>query len=489
MLRKGIGTYMNYSIIRYILFRVLEFAALFLTLPCLVAAIYQEKAGFAFAAVMIGCFVVAEIGKQYKPVSTVFYAREGFVTVSLTWIVLSIVGALPFYLSGEIPNFVDALFETISGLTTTGGSILSDVEYLSKSVQFWRLFTHWIGGMGVLVLIIAVLPLSGGYNMHLMRAESPGPTVGKLVPKVQSTAKILYGIYIGITVLQIILLKAAGMSLYDSIVLSFSTLGTGGFGVLNSSVGSYTIAVQVIFTIFMILGGMNFNVYYLLFIARKPKDALKHEEARVYLLMLFGAAVLITWNIRGSYDSLAIAFKDALFQVASLGSSTGFSTTDFDLWPEFSKAILIVVMAVGACAGSTGGGFKVSRVMILLQDMKRELNRVVHPQLVKKTHLDGRAVDDDTVHSIQSYLIIYLVIFISSLLILSLDRYDFTTNFTAVLAAYNNIGPGFHAVGPTCNYGGYSVLSKFVLMFDMMTGRLELLPMLILFSPKTWKKY
>ncbi|MCM1251489.1 MAG: TrkH family potassium uptake protein [Clostridium sp.] len=480
---------MNFSIIRYILFRVLEFAAFFLTLPCLVALIYREKAGFAFAAVMIGCFLVAEIGKQWKPKSNVFYAREGFVTVSLTWIILSLVGALPFYFSREIPNFVDALFETISGLTTTGGSILSDVESLSKCVQFWRLFTHWIGGMGVLVLIIAVLPLSGGYNMHLMRAESPGPTVGKLVPRVQTTAKILYGIYIGITLLQMIALKAAGMSMYDSIVLSFSTMGTGGFGILNTSVGSYTIPVQVIFIIFMILGGMNFNVYYLLLVARKPKDALKHEEARTYLLILFGAAAFITWNIRGYYDSIAIAFKDALFQVASLGSSTGFSTTDFDLWPEFSKAILIIVMTIGACAGSTGGGFKVSRVMILIQDMRKELIRVVHPQIVKKPHLEGRAVDDETATSIHSYLIIYLVIFLVSFLLLSMDKYDFTTNVSAVLANLNNTGPGFHAVGPTCNYGEYNIFSKLVLMFDMLTGRLELLPMLLLFAPKTWKKY
>ncbi|MCM1386637.1 MAG: TrkH family potassium uptake protein [Bacillus sp. (in: Bacteria)] len=480
---------MNFSIIRYILFRVLEFTAVFLTLPCLVAVIYKEKAGFAFAAVMIGCFLVAEIGKQWKPKSNVFYAREGFVTVSLTWIILSLVGALPFYFSREIPSFVDALYETISGLTTTGASILSDVEPLSKCVQFWRLFTHWIGGMGVLVLIIAVLPLSGGYNMHLMRAESPGPTVGKLVPRVQTTAKILYGIYIGITLLQIILLKAAGMSLYDSIVLSFSTMGTGGFGVLNTSIGSYTIPVQVIFIVFMILGGMNFNVYYLLLVARKPKDAIKHEEARMYLFILFGAAAFITWNIRGYYDSIAIAFKDALFQVASLGSSTGFSTTDFDLWPEFSKAILIVVMTIGACAGSTGGGFKVSRVMILIQDMRKELIRVVHPQIVKKPHLEGRAVDDETATSIHSYLIIYLVIFLVSFLLLSMDKYDFTTNVSAVLANLNNTGPGFHAVGPTCNYGEYSIFSKLVLMFDMLTGRLELLPMLILFAPRTWKKY
>lgn len=480
---------MNYSIIRYIVFRILEFSALFMTLPCLVAAIYREKAGFAFAAVMLGSLLVAEIGKQFKPKSNVFYAKEGFVTVSLSWIVLSLVGALPFWLSGEIPSYVDALYETISGLTTTGASILPDVEALSKSVQFWRLFTHWIGGMGVLVLIIAVLPLSGGYNMHLMRAESPGPTVGKLVPRVQTTAKILYGIYIGLTVLQMVVLKVAGMSLYDSIVLSFATMGTGGFGILNTSIGSYSLTIQIVFIIFMTLGALNFNVYYLLLVAKKPKEALKHEEARTFLCIVLVASVLITWNIRGYYDNIGIAFKDAVFQVVSLGSSTGFATTNFDLWPEFSKIILFFVMAIGACAGSTGGGFKVSRVMILLQDMKNELLRVVHPNIVKKTHLEGRAVDDTTVRSVKSYLTIYLVIYLVSFLLLSLDKFDFTSNFTAVMANINNTGPGFGAVGPTCNYGGYSVFSKFVLMFDMLTGRLELLPMLILFSPKTWKKY
>lgn len=479
---------MNFSIIRYILFRVLEFAAFFLTLPCLVAVIYREKAGFAFAAVMTVSLIVAEIGKLWKPKSKVFYAREGFVTVSLSWVLLSFVGALPFFISGEIPNFADALFETISGFTTTGASCLSDVECLSRSVQFWRLFTHWIGGMGVLVLIIAILPLSGGYNMHLMRAESPGPTVGKLVPKVQTTAKILYCIYIAITLIQIILLKAAGMSLYDSAVLSFSTMGTGGFGVLNSSVGSYSVTVQIIITVFMILGGMNFNVYYLLVVARKPLEALFHEEARVYLILIFGETLIITCNIMGHYGSAGYAFKDALFQVASIASSTGFSTTDFDLWPEFSKAVLIFAMVIGACAGSTGGGFKVSRLMVLVQDMKNEFLRVTHPQIVKKPHLEKRAVDDVTVRSVQSYLMIYISVCVISFILISLDKFDSTTNITAVLATVNNTGPGLHAVGPACNYGGFSVFSKLVLMFDMLTGRLELLPMMILFSARTWKK-
>lgn len=479
---------MNFSIIRYILFQVLEFTALFLILPLLVAVIYHEKAGYAFAITIICCFVIARIGKLWKPKSKVFYAREGFVTVSLSWILLSIVGSVPFFISGEIPRFTDALFETISGFTTTGASCLPDVECLSKSVQFWRLFTHWIGGMGVLVLIIAILPLSGGYNMHLMRAESPGPTVGKLVPKVQTTAKILYCIYIAITLMQIILLKAAGMSLYDSMVLSFSTMGTGGFGVLNSSAGSYSVTVQVIITVFMILGGMNFNVYYLLVIAKKPGEALLHEEARVYLMLIFGEALVIAFNIRQYYGSMGYAFKDALFQVASIASSTGFSTTDFDMWPEFSKAVLIFAMVIGACAGSTGGGLKVSRLMILVQDMKNEFLRVTHPQIVKKPHLERRAVDDTTVRSVQSYLMIYLSVCVVSFILLSIDKFDSTTNVTAVLATVNNTGPGLHAVGPACNYGDFSVFSKFILMFDMLTGRLELLPMMILFSGRTWKK-
>ncbi len=480
---------MNYSIIRYILFRILEFLAAFLLLPCLVALIYREWAdGLVFLILFLVCLVVAEIGKRFKPKSTVFYAREGFVTVSLSWLLLGLVGALPFYISRSIPRFIDAFFETVSGLTTTGASILSDVETLSHCMQFWRLFTHWIGGMGVIVLVIAVLPLSGGYNMHLMRAESPGPSVGKLVPKVQSTAKILYGIYIGITLLEIISLMITGVSPYEAIVLSFSTMGTGGFGTHNSSIGGYALASQIVFIVFMILGGMNFNVYYLLVVARKPKDAVRHQEARWYLCFFLIAALLITWNLRSYYSGLGMAFKDALFQVASLGSTTGFSTTDFDTWPVFSKAILFVVMAVGSCAGSTGGGFKVSRVKILLQDAGNELLRVVHPQSVRKVRLEGHVVDNSMLHSVQSYLMLYLLVFFGSFLLLCLDKYDFVTNLSAVLANLNNVGPGFGAVGATCNYGGYSVFSKLVLIFDMLTGRLEVLPMLILFSPRTWKK-
>ncbi len=478
---------MNYSIIRYILCRVIEFAGLFFLLPCLVAVIYQEQEGYAFLLVAVGCLLLGGIGKHWKPKSKVFYAKEGFVTVSLSWILLSVIGALPFYLTREIPSYVDALFETVSGLTTTGGTILTDVEVLSRCTQFWRCFTHWIGGMGVLVLILAILPLSGSYNMHLMRAESPGPSVGKLVPKVRNTAKILYGIYIAITLTQIILLFFAGMPLYDAITLSFSTTGTGGFGLLNSSIAEYPMATQTIFMIFMILCGVNFNLYYL-FLIRKPKDAIKSEELWLYLGLMFGGAVLIALNIRDQFDSVYETFHTALFHTASIMTTTGFSTVDFNLWPEFSKMVLLLLMIIGACAGSTGGGFKVSRLLIVIKSIRNELSYVVHPRSIKKIHVDGHTVSESVIKSTQIYVMTYVAIYIVSVLLLSLDKFDFVTNFSAVAANLNNVGPGFSAVGPTGNFSQYSVFSKFVLMFDMLTGRLELFPMLILFSPKTWKR-
>lgn len=478
---------MNYSIIRYILCRVMEFAGIFLLLPCLVALLYREQEGFAFLLAAVCCFLIGGIGKRWKPKSKVFYAKEGFVTVSLSWILLSIIGAVPFYLTGEIPSYVDALFETISGLTTTGDTILTDVEALSRCTQFWRCFTHWIGGMGVLVLILAVLPLSGSYNMHLMRAESPGPSVGKLVPKVKNTAKILYGIYIVITLIEIILLCIAGMPLYDSITLSFSTAGTGGFGILNSSVADYSRVVQVIILIFMILCGVNFNVYYL-FLIRKPKEAVKNEEVWLYFGLMFGGALLIAVNIKEQFTSMSESFFTALFHTAAVMTTTGFSTVDFNLWPEFSKMILLFLILVGACAGSTGGGFKVSRLLLMFKSIKNELSYVVHPRSIKKVHMDGHVVAESVMKSAQVYVLTYVVIYMISVLLLSLDRFDFMTNFSAVAANLNNVGPGFGVVGPTGNFSQYSVFSKFVLMFDMLTGRLELFPMLVLFSPKTWKR-
>lgn len=478
---------MNYSMIRYILCRVLEFAALFMSLPCLVGILYREKSAIYFVAVIVGCLIVAWIGRRFKTKSNVFYAREGFVTVSLSWIILSLVGALPFYLSGEFPSYIDALFETISGFTTTGATILTDVEGLSMCIQFWRCFTHWIGGMGVLVLILAILPLSGSYNMHLMRAESPGPSVGKLVPKVKSTAMILYGIYIVITVIQIIVLMIAGMSPYEAVTLSFATTGTGGFGLLNSSIGSYSYAVQVIFIIFMCLCGINFQFFYL-FLIRRPKDALRMEEVRCYLGIILFAAILIAVDVSDMFQSGWEAFHHSLFHVVSVMTTTGFATLDYNCWSEFSKVVLFLLTLLGACAGSTGGGFKVSRWIVLLRCVKNEISYAIHPRSVRKIHMDGHSVEKSVIRSIQVYTMIYVLIFMGSFLLLSLNEFDFVTNITAVAATFNNVGPGLNMVGPAGNYSEFSVFSKCILMFDMLAGRLELLPMLVLLSPKTWRK-
>lgn len=478
---------MNYSIIRYILCRVLEFAALFMSLPCLVGILYREKSAIYFAAVIAGCLAVALIGRRFKTKSNVFYAREGFVTVSLSWIILSLVGALPLYLSGEFPSYVDALFETISGFTTTGATVLKDVEGLSMCIQFWRCFTHWIGGMGVLVLILAILPLSGSYNMHLMRAESPGPSVGKLVPKVKNTAMILYGIYIVITVILILVLMLAGMSPYEAITLAFSTTGTGGFGLLNSSIGSYSYAVQVIFIIFMCLCGINFQFFYLFWIKR-PKDAFRMEEVRYYLGIILIASVLIAFDVRSTFENGLEAFHHSIFQVVSVITTTGFATLDYNNWPEFSKVVLFLLTLLGACAGSTGGGFKVSRLIVLLRCVKNEISYAIHPRSVKKMHMDGHIVEHSVIRSIQVYTMIYVLVFMGSFLLISLNEFDFVTNITAVATTFNNVGPGFNMVGPAGNYSEFSVFSKCILMFDMLAGRLELLPMLVLLSPKTWRK-
>ncbi len=478
---------MNYSIIRYIMCWVLQVEGLFMLLPCLIALIYGESAGWSFVAVMAVCLLVGTLGKLKKAKSQVFYEREGFVTVSLSWIVMSLVGAVPFVLCGEIPSYVDALFETISGFTTTGASILSDVEALSHCTLFWRSFTHWIGGMGVLVFILAILPVAGGYNMYLMKAESPGPSVGKLVPKVKHTARILYGIYLGLTLLQILLLLVSGMPAFDSVTMTFGTAGTGGFGVLNSSAGSYTNLQQSILTVFMILFGVNFNIYYLI-LAKKPKQALASEELHVYLVIIVAAIALITWNIYGSFSSLYEAFHNAAFQVASIMTTTGFSTVDFNLWPEFSKCVLVLLMFIGACAGSTGGGLKVSRCVVLFKSARNELSRAMHPRVVRKVSFEGHPMDRLVVHNIERFFALYMMILAASVLIVSLDNMDFGSTFTSVVATLNNIGPGIGLVGPAANYGGLSVLSKIVLMFDMLAGRLEIFPMMLLFLPATWKK-
>ena len=478
---------MNYAMIAYVIGWILNCEGFLMLLPCLTAVIYQETAGFSFAAAMALCFLFGVPLTVRKPKNMVFYTKEGFVSVSLSWIVLSVMGSLPFLFSGSITNPVDALFETVSGFTTTGASILSDVEALPRCILFWRSFTHWIGGMGVLVFILAILPMAGDYDMHIMRAESPGPSVGKLVPKIRITAKLLYIIYFSITVATAVFLLIGKMPVFDTICMSLGAAGTGGFACRNSGQAGYTVYQQAVLSIAMILFGINFNVYYLLLI-RKPKEAFKCEEMRGYLAIILIAVVLITVNIRSMFPSLFLAAHHALFQVASIITTTGYSTVDFDKWPEFSKCIIVLLMFIGACAGSTGGGMKVSRIMIAFKEAKREISTMIHPRSVKVLKYEGKVIGNDTLRVLNCYIIVYFMLFVASVLIVSLDNYDFTTSFTAVAANFNNIGPGLSVVGPASNFSMMSYLSKSVLIFDMLAGRLELFPVLVLLSPGTWKR-
>lgn len=422
-----------------------------------------------------------------KPKNKEMYAKEGFVIVSVSWMVLSIFGALPFVLSGSIPNVVNALFESVSGFTTTGATILADIESLEKSVLFWRSFTHWIGGMGVLVFIMAILPLSGGNNIYLMKAESTGPSISKLVPKMKTTALILYGMYFVMTIFEILVLLAADTSLYDAINIAFSTAGTGGFAVKNDSLASYSATVQNIVTVFMILFGVNFNIYYML-LCKKIMNVIKTTEWKVYFGILFAATLLVTINLNGMYGGFKGTMQQAAFQVASVMSSTGFATTDFNLWPEFSKAVLVAVMMIGACAGSTGGGIKVARIIILAKTLIKELDISVHPRNIKKIKLNDRFIEHEVIRSVNVFMVAYIAIYALSMFVISLDNFDFTTNFTAVAAMINNTGPGLAAAGPVENFAKFSVLTKFVFIFDMLAGRLEIFPMLVLFAPSTWRK-
>ena len=415
------------------------------------------------------------------------YSRDGFVCVSLSWVVLGVFGAVPFVITGEIPFYINALFEIVSGFTTTGASILSDVEALSHASLFWRSFSHWIGGMGVLVFILALLPMKGGSVMNLMKAESPGPTVSKFVPRVRGTAKILYQIYLGMTLFTIAALLLSGMKTFDSVTLAMGAAGTGGFAVLNSGCAVYTPLQQWILTIAMIAFGVNFNFYYLM-LCKKGKAAISSQEVRAYILIILLAGGVISWNIYPMYHSIGETVRTAFFQVGSIITTTGYSTTDFDLWPELSKCILVMLMFIGACAGSTGGGIKVSRILILLKTVKKELGSIVHPRSIKRIRFDDHPVEHEVLRAINVFLIVYLVIYSFSMLIISVDGFSFETNFTAVAATLNNIGPGLDQVGPTSNFFGYGPVSKLILIFDMLAGRLELFPMLILFYPSTWKK-
>ncbi len=479
---------MNKRMILRILGVILLIESAFMLLPVLVALIYREQAGMSFLYTALGAAAVGlAMWKLPKPRTMTIYARDGLVTVALSWIVLSLVGALPFTLCGDIPYYLDAVFEMVSGFTTTGASILTNVESLNRCSLFWRSFSHWIGGMGILVFMLAIFRMEGGQGIHLLRAESPGPTVGKMVPRMVDSAKILYLIYFVLTFLEIVFYLFGGMPIFDALCNAFATAGTGGFSIRAASLGAYDAYAQTVTTIFMLLFGVNFSVYF--FLLRRKFDLVrKNTELRWYILIVLGAIGLITLNILPMFDSAGSALHHAAFSVSSIITTTGFCTENFDLWPEFSRMILAFLMIVGACAGSTGGGLKVSRVVILFKAIGNELQTLVRPHTVKAIRVDGKPISHDVIRSVSNYFITYVVLTLASFLIVSLDNFDCTTSITAVLATFNNIGPGLELVGPIGNYAAFSPLSKIVLSLDMLFGRLELYPMLVLFMPGTWTR-
>lgn len=479
---------MNYSVVIYILGWIMEIEAAFLALPGIVSAIYGEKGGFAFLWVALGSAVAGSMIILHKPKNMRFYLREGFVTVALSWILMSVIGCLPFVINGDIPHFADALFEMISGFTTTGATILSDVEGLTKGSLFWRSFSHWIGGMGVLVFLLAIVPMAGGSHMNLMKAESPGPSVGKLVPKVRQTAKYLYIIYFALTVIEVIFLLFGGMSVFEALTTAFGTAGTGGFAIWNDGFVSVSPYNQWVVTIFMLLFGVNFGFYFLI-LTGKLRDALKFEEVRIYFIIVIASAVFIFINLRNfALYAPADGVRHAFFQVASIITTTGFASTNFDLWPETSRTILVILMFVGACAGSTGGGIKVSRFIIAIKSFIKEIISYLHPRSVKKIKVEGKPLEHETLRATNVYFMTYMVIFAGSVLLVSIENKDLVTNFTAVAATFNNIGPGLSMVGPMENFGHFTDFTKYILMFDMLAGRLEIFPMLLLFCPAVWKR-
>lgn len=480
---------MNFSMIRLILSWVFRFVGLFMLLPCFVAIYYKEEEGFVYLIVGVCVLVFGYLLGLKKVKDRKFYAKEGFVTVALCWICISAIGAIPFLVTGEIPSVVDALFESVSGFSTTGASILNDIEALSYTSLFWRSFTHWIGGMGILVFIMAILPLAGGYNMHLMRAEVPGPTVGKMVPKVRQTAITLYGMYIVMTVVEVIVLMIAKVPLYEALNLTFTSAGTGGFAIFNDSVAGYSYAVHNILTVFVLMFGVNFNVYFIFMFMRKPLWALKNEEVRYYLIFYAAAVALICATVHKGFASFSDALHHTTFTVASIMTSTGICTVDYAAWPMFAQVVLILLMFSGGCAGSTAGGIKVIRIVLMLKLAKNEMSFLVHPRRVRPIRFDGRVQSKDTVRSVQAFVIVYVCILVVSLLLVSLNGFDFGTTFSSVVAMLNNTGPGIGLVGPTGNYSIFTPLSKVVFMFNMLAGRLELFPLLMLFWPATWRKW
>ena len=483
---------MNYKMVGRFMSLVVITEAVFM-LPAWIICIIngEDVAATAFAISIIGSIIAGMVVLFLcRKVEIRFYAREGLVSAGLGWLIMSLVGCMPFFISGEIPAFVDAYFETVSGFTTTGASILTDVEAMSKGMLYWRSFTHWLGGMGVMVFLLAVIPASekgSGFTMHLLRAESPGPNVGKLVPRMRQTATILYMLYIALTMICFVFLLIGDMSPFEAICTAYGTAGTGGFGIKNDSMASYSVYIQNVCTVFMILFGVNFTCYYMLLLG-KVKDVLKDEELRLYLGLIFSSVILISINTRSMFHSLGETVQQVFFQVATIITTTGFATTDFDLWPTFSKAILIILMFCGASAGSTGGGFKCGRILLLFKNLQRNLHKTLNPQKVLVVRNNGQVVSEKVLDNLNTYLIAYVMITIVSFLIICLDGKSLTTTMTSVAACFNNIGPGLDGVGPTCNYHNFSVLSKIVLIVDMLAGRLEIFPIMILLSKNTWKK-
>ena len=477
---------MNGAMILYILGQVLRIEGMLMLPSFAVGLLYGEQQGWVYLFWGITCITLGTLITLRKPKNTMIYLKEGCVATALCWIILSAFGCIPFVLTGEIPRFVDAMFETVSGFTTTGSSILTDVEAMSHSSLFWRSFTHWIGGMGVLVFLLAVLPMAGGSQFNLMKAESPGPSVGKLVPKVGATARLLYIIYFGLTVLEIVLLLLGGMPVFDSIANSFGTAGTGGFGIIGDSIASYSPYLQWVITIFMILFGVNFNAYYFILFG-KVKKAFGMEEVRWYFIIILVSTGIIFATLLGTYAPFE-ALTHAAFQVGTIITTTGFATADFDQWSSLAKTVLVLLMFVGACAGSTGGGIKVSRIVVLFKSAIREVGTFIQPRSVKRINVEGKPVEHEAIRSINVYLTTYVLIFAASVFIISFEGKDLVTTFTSVAATINNIGPGLELVGPTASFAHLTDLSKWTLIFDMLAGRLELFPMLILFHPTIWKQ-
>ena len=477
---------MNYRMIGYVIGKILLVEAALMMLSLAVSVLYREP----LAPFLLPMLLLAGVGLLLggkKPRQTALYAREGLAVVALAWIALSLFGAAPFVISGDIPNFVDAFFETVSGFTTTGSTILTAVEPLSRGGLFWRSLTHWVGGMGVLVFVMAVLPMTDGHGMHLMRAEVPGPTVGKLVSRMGDSAKILYGIYLAMTAVETLLLLAGGMPLFDACIHAFGTAGTGGFSCRDLSIGAYQSPYfDVVIGIFMLLFGVNFNLYYFLLI-RRFREVFRSEELRAYLLVVGAAVAAITADIVHIYGNVWTSLRHAFFQVSSIITTTGYGTVDFDLWPTFSKSVLVVLMFVGACAGSTGGGIKISRILILLKAAFSDMKKMLHPNAVSTVRLEGKPVSEKTLRGAHIYFTVYMAVFVASFLLLSLEQRGLVTTFTALTACINNIGPGLEMVGPMGNFSAFSPLSKLLLSFDMLVGRLEIFPMLLLFAPSNWR--